>query len=199
MARADVRRLLIFTALVVAVTLPSEGQLPTVAPPPVTAPVVVPATPTPAPPLPSVALPPELDRVLRDYEGAWAARNSLALARLFTPDGFAMPNGRPALRGRAAIRAGGYGREGGPLVLRALAFGTEGSSGWIVGGYRPGTIAGYGQSADTGDVGKFVLLLRRGDDGRWLIAADIDNSNSRPVSTTRRPTPTPFTPVVPHR
>ena len=192
------RHLLTSTALLVALTVPSAGQVPTVAPPPVTAPVAVPATPTPAAALPSVALPPELDRVLRDYERAWAARNSEALARLFTPDGFAMPNGAPALRGRAAIRGGGYGKSGGPLVLRALAFGTEGSSGWIVGGYGQGAVGGYGRSADTGDVGKFVLLLRRGDDGRWLIAADIDNSNSRPVSTSRPPTPTPYIPAVPH-
>jgi Domain of unknown function (DUF4440) len=166
-------------------------SVPTIAPPPVTVPAVAPRlSPTPDPTLPSVSLPPELDRVLRDYERAWTARNSEALARLFTPDGFAMPNGAPAVRGRTAIRRS-YGRNGGPLVLRALAFGTEGSSGWIVGG--------YGRSADTGDVGKFVLLVSKGADGRWLILADIDNSNSRPVPPrTPSPTPSPFVPTVPH-
>ena len=29
------------------------------------------------------------------------------------------------------------------------------------------------------DVGKFVLTLRRAASGRWLIAADMDNGNSR--------------------
>jgi ketosteroid isomerase-like protein len=41
-----------------------------------------------------------------------------------------------------------------------------------VGAYR------YGDAAQ--DTGKFVLALRRGPDGRWLIAADIDNSIRRP-------------------
>jgi hypothetical protein len=61
-------------------------------------------TPTPAA-LPSVALPPELDRVLRDYERAWRARDAAALAELFAENGFVMSNGSPPVRGRAAIRA----------------------------------------------------------------------------------------------
>jgi hypothetical protein len=48
---------------------------------------------------------------------------------------------------------------------------------FIVGGYR------YGQSGS--DVGKFVLALRLAAGGRWLIAADIDNSNT-PPKTDRR-------------
>jgi ketosteroid isomerase-like protein len=147
-------------------------------------------TPTPEPPLPSVELPPELDRVLRDYERAWAAKNSEALSRLFTEDGFAMPNGAPPIRGRAAIRRG-YGRSGRPIVLRALAFAAEGSLGHIIGA--------FGGRDEPGDAGKFVLVLRKGKDGRWLIAADIDNSNSRPQpAMARTPTVSPYLPVVPH-
>jgi hypothetical protein len=37
-----------------------------------------------------------------------------------------------------------------------------------------------GQSRAGPDVGKFVLVLRKAADGRWLIAADIDNLNVRP-------------------
>jgi ketosteroid isomerase-like protein len=147
-------------------------------------------TPTLEPPLPSVELPPELDRVLRDYERAWAARNSEALSRLFTEDGFAMPNGAPPIRGRAAIRRA-YGRSGRPIALRALAFSTEGGVGYIIGAFR--------RRDETNDLGKFVLVLRRGKDGRWLIAADIDNSNSRPEpATAPMPTVSPYSPVVPH-
>lgn len=130
------------------------------------------AQPGPAAPAPpSLALPPELDRVLRDYERAWQARDAAALAELFSEDGFVLGNGRPPLRGREAIRAG-YKDGGGPLALRALAYATEGPVGWIVGAYssRPGE----------GDTGKFVLALRRVGE-RWLIAADIDNSNRRPA------------------
>lgn len=144
-----------------------------------------------APPLPSVTLPPELDRVLRDYERAWQARDAAGLAALFTEDGFVLSNGRPPVRGRAAIREA-YATSGGALSLRALAFATEGKTGYIVGGFggRPGEP----------DSGKFVLVLRRGDDGRWLIAADMDNSNRRPgpgPGPPRTPTPAP-TPASTH-
>jgi len=118
--------------------------------------------------LPSIALPAELDRVLRDYERAWRARDPAALAVLFAEDGFVLANGRPPVRGRDAIRAA-YADGGGPLTLRALAYATEGPVGYIIGAYGPG---GSG-----GETGKFVLALRRGGDGRWLIAADMDNSN----------------------
>jgi len=117
-------------------------------------------------PLPSVTLPPDLERVLRDYERAWQARDAAALAELFSEDGFVLASGRPPVRGRAAIRAA-YAQSGGALALRALAFATEGSVGYIIGA--------YGHEPGSGDAGKFVLALTRVR-GRWLIAADIDNS-----------------------
>ena len=143
-------------------------------------------TPAPGPPaMPSVALPPELDRVLRDYERAWQGRDATALANLFTEDGFVLSNGKPPVRGRAAIREA-YARSGGPLALRALAFSTDGKVGYVIGAFG-------GKPGDP-DSGKFVLVLRRGDDGRWLIAADMDNGNSRPGPGPGPPrTPTPAT------
>jgi ketosteroid isomerase-like protein len=146
---------------------------------------VVPAVaqPTPTPDvLPSVALPPELDRVLRDYERAWRAHDAAALAVLFAEDGFVMSNGSPPVRGREAIRAK-YASAGGPLALRALAWATEGKVGYIIGG--------FGAEVGGPDSGKFILALKRGSDGRWLIAADMDNSNRR---TWVAPTPTPTAP-----
>jgi hypothetical protein len=44
----------------------------------------------PSAPPPSITLPPELDRVLRDYERGWQARDAQALAGLFVPDGFVL-------------------------------------------------------------------------------------------------------------
>lgn len=125
------------------------------------------------PQLPSVELPPELERVLRDYERAWEAGDADALAALFTADGF-VGNRGGWIRGRDGIREE-YARAGGPLRLRALAYATDGDTGWIVGAY------GYGDMADEFDAGRFLLALRRAADRRWLIAADLDSSNMSPT------------------
>jgi len=119
--------------------------------------------------LESIALPPELDRVLRDYERAWAAGDEKGLADLFTEDGF-VPTRFGWVRGRADILSV-YKDSQGPLLLRALAFATQDTVGYIIGAYR------YGEQPAGGDAGKFILALRRSPSGKWLIAADLDNSN----------------------
>ena len=115
--------------------------------------------PAPAAPEPSVALPPPLERVLRDYESAWQRKDAAALAALFAEDGFVLSSGNPPVRGRAAIERH-YSGSGGPLALRALAYSTEGDIGYILGGFA--------RRAGDADVGKFTLTLRRGAGGRWL-------------------------------
>ena len=118
---------------------------------------------------PTVELPPELARVLTDYEDAFEVGGE-ALVELFAQDGFVLPGGRPPVRGREAIREF-YGDGGSPLYLRAIAYAAEGPVGYIIGGYawRP----------DGPDDGKFTLTLKQGADGRWLIFSDMDNSNRR--------------------
>jgi len=120
--------------------------------------------------LPAVTLPPELARVLADYEAAWQKSDANALAALFTPDGFVLSQGAAPVRSRDAIRRH-YTGKGGPLALRALAFRTDGSIGYIIGGYA--------MRRGEPDAGKFTLTLRKGEDGRWLIFSDMDNSNAR--------------------
>lgn len=117
----------------------------------------------------SIVLPPELARVLTDYEAGWKAGDANALALLFTEDGFVLPSGQLPVRGRASIRKL-YTRSGSPLSLRAFAYGMQGEVGYIIGGY----------SAERGkpDDGKFTLTLRKSS-GRWLIVSDMDNSNHR--------------------
>lgn len=118
---------------------------------------------------PTAALPPEIDRVLRDYERAWRSHDASGLAALFAEDGFVLSNGRPPVRGRAAI-AQAYAKVGGELNLRAIAYATDGSLGHVIGVYSHG--------AGKPETGKFVLALKR-DGERWRIAADMDNANQR--------------------
>lgn len=117
--------------------------------------------------LPTVDLPAYLERVLRDYEQAWAGSDPIGLANLFTEDGFVLRPGQPPAHGRAAILRA-YQNAGGALALRPLGFAEAGSVAYVVGAFSA--------EPDQPDVGKFVLALRR-ESGRWLIAADIDNGN----------------------
>ena len=120
--------------------------------------------------LPSVTLPAPLARVLTDYETAWRAKDATALASLFAEDGFVLSSGAPPVRGRSQIAAH-YANAGGALALRALAFGADGSVGYIIGGFA--------REKGQADVGKFTLTLRKEGD-RWLIMSDMDNGNSQP-------------------
>ena len=122
-------------------------------------------------PEPAVALPPELARVLADYERAWRAKDAAGLSKLFVEDGFVLEPGVPMVRGRKAIEKI-YTGDGGPLSLRAVAYATDGSVGYIIGGYA--------SKAGRPDDGKFTLTLRKDNTGRWLIVSDMDNGNRRP-------------------
>jgi ketosteroid isomerase-like protein/uncharacterized protein YciI len=116
-------------------------------------------------------LPAPLARVLTDYEDAWQRKDAAALAALFAEDGFVLSSGSPPVRGRAAIEKH-YEGAGGPLALHAFDYATEGSTGYILGGFS--------RQKGEPDVGKFTLTLRRGDHERWLIVSDMDNGNARP-------------------
>ena len=126
--------------------------------------------PAPAQGLPSVKVPADVDRVLRDYEKAWAANDARALAALFAEDGIALPSKQPPARGRDNIARAYSGGGAMPTYLRVIDYRSSGDLATIVGGYGPA-----GQAAD---FGKFVLVLRRVE-GRWMIAADIENANMR--------------------
>lgn len=138
--------------------------------------LVMAVSPAIAEPLASAALPADLDRVLRDYERAWVANDPAALAALFTADGMALPNRQPPAQGPDAIRRAYSQGAGGPLSLRALAYRVSGDLAFIIGG--------FGAAPDKPDFGKFVLVLRRGSGGRWMLVADIDNVNRMPPQAT---------------
>ena len=117
-------------------------------------------------PQPSIELPDDMARVLRDYERHWSAGNADELAALFVERGLIVRQGS-WIRGRDAIRQA-YEIASGPLRLRAIEYGADGDVGYIVGAY------GYGEDLPVEDQGLFVLTLRRGPSGRWLIVSDLD-------------------------
>jgi len=121
---------------------------------------------------PTVSLPPDLERVLRDYETAWRAKDAAALSRLFAEDGYVMTDGAAVVKGRAAIERA-YRGAGGPLFLRAIAYAAEGNTGFILGEFKHREDAAK-------DSGKFTLTLKRSSGGPWLIYSDMDNPNQPP-------------------
>jgi ketosteroid isomerase-like protein len=116
----------------------------------------------------TVTLPPEIDRVLKDYEKAWIAKDTGAIAKLFTGDGMALPSGQMPAQGEESIRKAYSQSVGSPLNLRPVAYSASGELAYVIGG--------WGGALDKPEFGKFVLVLRRVN-GRWLIVADMDNSN----------------------
>lgn len=133
---------------------------------------------TPAAPLPSITLPPELARVLTDYETQWRFGGD-SLIKLFAEDAILTVGGKPPARGHAAIAAH-YAGPKGPLALRAIAYAMDGNIAYVIGGYA--------MERGAPDIGKFVLTLKKGPSGRWLIFSDMDTGNSAPQ---RRPAPPP--------
>jgi len=123
---------------------------------------------------PGATLPPDLARVLSDYENAWQRRNAVDLAALFAEDGFVLPSGSPPVRGRAAIEQH-YTGAGGPLYLNALAWAAEGNAGYIIGEYA--------HEPTFANRGKFTITLTRagGSGSRWLIMSDMDSRNTPPA------------------
>src|SRR5262245_34771706 len=121
-------------------------------------------------PLSSVTLPLSIARVLTDYETAWRARDAVALARLFADDRVVVPNACPPVRGRQRVQEC-YAGSGGPLFLRAVAHGTDGALGYIIGAYR--------DEENGPDKGKFTLTIAMDADGRWSIVADMDRPYPR--------------------
>jgi uncharacterized protein (TIGR02246 family) len=111
------------------------------------------------------------------FTKAVLARDWAALATLYTPDAVLNPPHHPAVKGRKAIRAW---FEGFPPIttFRARNVKVEGSGGlaYVLGKYTM-TLAPPGAPEPIQDSGKYVEVRRKQPDGRWLIQADIFNSD----------------------
>jgi len=119
---------------------------------------------------PEVKVPSDYQAIFDNFSKAYEAKDATAVAQLFTVDGMEMANGRAPIRGRAAIEAF-YGRFGGPIVFKAIAFGKSGDVGYIIGEYGP--------DASSINNNKFVFTLEKVS-GKWLIMSAMSNSNRTP-------------------
>ncbi|WP_420127603.1 amidohydrolase family protein [Longimicrobium sp.] len=115
-----------------------------------------------APPVP-VALPPELDRVLRERE---RIAGTTEAADVFTDDALVVDNGETTWsRGQEAARATASQQRPGYRII-PLHYRVDGASAYVTATTRRGEGAAVRYTANV------LYALRRGDDGVWRIAAE---------------------------
>jgi len=121
----------------------------------------------------------ELGQMNRDFAAALNAKDARAAAALYTEDAVLIPPGEPLVRGReaieeywrGAIESGGV-RDVSVETMDALS---SGSLGYETGSFVL-TANGPDGEAVT-DRGRYIELLRREPDGRWLSTHGIWNAS----------------------
>jgi len=123
-----------------------------------------------------------IDEVRNKYMTAFNAGDSAAVAALFAEDAISMPDHHTAVEGRAAIES--YLRETFAQYTPKISI-TPGET-EVMGdvAHEHGTFTTTmtpksGGNAMT-DTGKYLVILKRGSDGQWLVHHDIDNTNAPP-------------------
>jgi ketosteroid isomerase-like protein len=110
--------------------------------------------------------------------------NVEALVSLYAVDAALLPPNLPLQRGRAAVRR----YWGGLLDAYTLRFEIapdliegRGDLAYNLGHYRFTAVPKVKSAPGIADEGKFVVILKKQDDGSWKYVADIFNSNLAPA------------------
>ncbi len=153
---------------------------------------------TQAPPAPQQDSAEDLAAIakVRDaYAAAMAAGDAAAFANLYTEDGVSQTNQMATQTGRAAVV------EGQKAAFEQVSFSdmeitpeethTVGSIGYERGRYKM-TVTPKAGGPPTPQQGRYMLVLKKGEDGTWRVARDMDNVDSPPA-----PAPAPVAPVTP--
>lgn len=113
-----------------------------------------------------------IEAAVRRYVAASNEGDAEALTELYAEDAVLLPPDHVPIHGREAI--GEFWRQGtdSGLAVRTLRIEVEGSLGYLIGNYSlPAT------ADEPADSGKYVMCLRREQDGSWRLTADIWNSS----------------------
>jgi uncharacterized protein (TIGR02246 family) len=119
-----------------------------------------------------------LTAVNQEFAAAIRAQDASKVGELYTEDALLMPPNESPLRGRAAVVAYFAGLLKGGKVDLALKSGSarlDGSLGYDAGQYRFELAPAGGTPVH--DEGKYLVVLRKGPDGRWRMAVDTWNSD----------------------
>jgi uncharacterized protein (TIGR02246 family) len=118
-----------------------------------------------------------IDQIAETAMKAAVARDFETWSALFLDDGVVYPPNEPAVKGRAAIRA--WLEKFPPItefkLVHVKVDGREDLA-YVLGTYAM-TITPPGAPGPVKDSGKFVTVVRRQADGRWLTAVDMFSSD----------------------
>jgi uncharacterized protein (TIGR02246 family) len=131
-----------------------------------------------------------IDDVRNRYVAAYNAGDAAGVAALFAEDAVSMPDHAPALMGRAAIENSMKQTFAQNTVNITVTPGETEITGDIA--HEHGTFSvtvtpKAGGNAMT-ETGKYLVILKRGSDGTWLVHHDIDNTNAPPNPQPAPPT-----------
>jgi uncharacterized protein (TIGR02246 family) len=119
-----------------------------------------------------------LARLQTEWAAAANAKDSARLAALYSENGVLMPSNAPMAKGRPAIQAvwkGMMDQNARDIVLATVDRAITGDIGYEAGTYT--FKMGAAGAPVASDKGKYLLTVRRGADGKWLIQNDIFNSD----------------------
>jgi uncharacterized protein (TIGR02246 family) len=127
----------------------------------------------------------KIDDITQAAVNAALARDFATWSALFLDDAVVNPPNEPAVKGRAAIRA--WLEKFPPMTeFKLNNEKVEGRDdlAYLLGTYTM-TITPTGAPGPIKDSGKFVTVLRRQPDGRWLCAVDMFSSDLPPPPPTK--------------
>lgn len=119
-----------------------------------------------------------LAQLQTEWVAAANAKDSARVAALYAENAVLMPPNAPMAKGRPAIQAvwqGMMDENARDIALTAVDRSVSGDLGYEAGTYTLNMGAPGGPVAS--DKGKYLMTLRRGPGGKWLIQNDIFNSD----------------------
>ena len=151
--------------------------------------IVIGAACTSSTPQPATTDTAPIDDVRNRYVAAYNSGDAAGVAALFAEDAVSMPDHAPALVGRAAIENSLKQTFAQTSVNITVTPGETEITGDIA--HEHGTFSitvtpKAGGNAMT-ETGKYLVILKRGSDGTWLVHHDIDNTNAPPSPPTPPP------------
>jgi uncharacterized protein (TIGR02246 family) len=128
-----------------------------------------------------------IDATRNAYAAAWRAASVEQIASLYTEDAFVLYPNQPAVSGHAAIvdYFKGFFDEFPKNDFELISSEIVVTGPWAFdrGVYRwKGTPRNEPAVEDNG---KYLVVLKRGDDGKWRVARDMDNSDRAAAQATR--------------